>query len=158
MSLTFVLLDKNWWHCSEVPGSPGPYSGSLFGAVRQNAGCNALQIPDGGFQTGQDPWEGCAVISPISMSGGIREPVPRRSEAAGRTNKDLACFSARQLHVVQQETLCITWPGHRHKQKGTERLSQQLGSHVHLCHIHVTENQMLTRGTWHQMCMLQHLL
>lgn len=123
--LTFALLVKNIWLCFEVPGSLEPYSGSSFGAVHWNAGCNALQILDGGFQRGQDPLEGCTVISPTSTSRRIWEPVPRRSGAAGRTNKALTCFSARQLHVVQQETLCTMWPGHRHKQKGTERLSQQ---------------------------------
>lgn len=94
------------------PREPESYCGSLFGAVCRNTGCNALQIPDGRFQTGQDPQEGCAVISPASTPGGIQELVPRRSGPAGRTNKALTCFSARQLHVVQQETLCTTWPGH----------------------------------------------
>lgn len=114
--LTFVVLDKNGWHCPEAPGSPEPYSGNLFGAVCQNAGCNALQIPDGRFQAGQDPWEGCTVISSTSTLGGIREPVSR-SGAAGRTNKALTCFSSRQLHVIQQEALCVTRPGHRHEKR-----------------------------------------
>jgi len=141
------------WSSGEPRALLGP-----FGAGRWNAGCGAPRIPDGTFQTAQDPWQGCAVISPASTPGGIWEPVPRGSGAAGSANKALTCFSARQLRVVRQETLCTVWPGHRQKQKGTERPSQQPGSHVHLCRTHVTENQTLARGTWHRMCMLQHLL